>query len=168
MLSCRKRNSPPKPAATPPPSTSAKSAPATSTTSPPRSTRTHPPSPWSDRPKRASSTNPRPQPFPASCPITFGPHRPPLGTKSDRATADFQGATPMNSFTDNFTINGVTLTAQPICRQNEVLTPDALAFVAKLHKATAERRQELLLARQERRQQIGKGQDPHFLPETEA
>ncbi len=42
----------------------------------------------------------------------------------------------MNSFTDNFTINGVTLTAQPICRQSEVLTPDALAFVAKLHKAT--------------------------------
>ena len=45
----------------------------------------------------------------------------------------------MNSFTDNFTINGVTLTAQPICRQSEVLTPDALAFVAQLHKATAAR-----------------------------
>ena len=70
----------------------------------------------------------------------------------------------MNSFTDNFTINGITLTAQPICRQGEVLTPDALAFVAKLHKATAERRQELLQARQERRQQISKGQDPRFLP----
>lgn len=74
----------------------------------------------------------------------------------------------MNSFTDNFTINGVTLTAQPICRQGEVLTPDALAFVAKLHRATAERRQELLQARQERRQQISKGQDPRFLPETES
>lgn len=74
----------------------------------------------------------------------------------------------MNSFTDNFTINGVTLTAQPICRQGEVLTPDALAFVAKLHRATAERRQELLRARQERRQQISKGQDPRFLPETES
>ncbi|MGO4122091.1 malate synthase A [Arthrobacter sp. YAF16] len=74
----------------------------------------------------------------------------------------------MNSFTDNFTINGVTLTAQPICRQGEVLTPDALAFVAKLHRATAERRQELLRTRQERRQQISKGQDPRFLPETES
>lgn len=74
----------------------------------------------------------------------------------------------MNSFTDNFTINGVTLTAQPICRQGEVLTPDALAFVAKLHRATAERRQELLRARQERRQQISKGEDPRFLPETES
>jgi malate synthase len=52
----------------------------------------------------------------------------------------------MNSFTDSFTINGITLTAQPICRQDEVLTPDALAFVAKLHRATADRRQELLQA----------------------
>ena len=44
----------------------------------------------------------------------------------------------MNSFTDNFTINGVTLTAQPICRQSEVLTPDALAFVASCtgHRGT--------------------------------
>ncbi|WP_309107621.1 malate synthase A [Arthrobacter sp.] len=73
----------------------------------------------------------------------------------------------MNSFTDNFTINGITLTAQPICRQNEVLTPDALAFVAKLHRATAERRQELLQARRDRRGQIAKGQDPRFLKETE-
>ena len=53
----------------------------------------------------------------------------------------------MNSFTDSRTINGITLTAQPICRQNEVLTPDAVEFVAKLHRATAERRQELLQAR---------------------
>jgi len=74
----------------------------------------------------------------------------------------------MNSFTDNFTINGVTLAAQPICRQNEVLTPDALQFVARLHKATAERRRELLQARRDRRAQIGRGQDPRFLRETEA
>ena len=57
----------------------------------------------------------------------------------------------MNSFTDSFTINGITMTAQPICRQDEVLTPDALAFIAKLHRATAERRQELLQARRTRR-----------------
>ncbi|MBO1269239.1 malate synthase A [Arthrobacter cavernae] len=73
----------------------------------------------------------------------------------------------MNSFTDNFTINGITLTAQPIHRQNEVLTPDALEFVARLHKATAERRQELMQARHGRRGQIASGQDPRFLPETE-
>jgi len=73
----------------------------------------------------------------------------------------------MNSFTDSFTINGITLTAQPICRQGEVLTPDALDFVAKLHRATSERRQELMQARHARRAQIASGQDPRFLPETE-
>ncbi|WP_284980848.1 malate synthase A [Arthrobacter sp. efr-133-TYG-118] len=72
----------------------------------------------------------------------------------------------MNSFTDNYTINGITLTAQPIHRQNEVLTPDALEFVATLHRATAERRQELMQARHTRRGQIASGQDPRFLPET--
>jgi len=74
----------------------------------------------------------------------------------------------MNSFTDNFTINGITLTAQPICRQGEVLTPDALGFIAKLHKATADRRQELLRARRARREDIARGQDPRFLRETES
>jgi malate synthase len=73
----------------------------------------------------------------------------------------------MNTFTDSFTINGLTLTAQPVCRQNEVLTPDALEFVAKLHRATAERRQELLQARRTRRADIAAGADPRFLRETE-
>ncbi|MDQ5862858.1 MAG: malate synthase A [Actinomycetota bacterium] len=73
----------------------------------------------------------------------------------------------MNTFTDSFTINGITLTAQAICRQDEVLTPDALEFVAKLHRATAERRQELLQARRTRRAEIAGGQDPRFLRETE-
>ncbi|MDI2033344.1 malate synthase A [Paenarthrobacter nitroguajacolicus] len=73
----------------------------------------------------------------------------------------------MNSFTDNFTINGITLTAQPISRQNEVLTPDALEFVGKLHRAVADRRQELMQARHARRNQISSGQDPRFLPQTE-
>ena len=73
----------------------------------------------------------------------------------------------MNSFTDSFTINGITLTAQPICRQDEVLTPDALSFIAKLHRATAERRQELLQARRARRADIAAGADPRFLRETE-
>ncbi len=72
----------------------------------------------------------------------------------------------MNSFTDNYTLNGITLTAQPIHRQNEVLTPDAIGFVAALHRATAERRQELMQARHARRGQIASGQDPRFLPET--
>ncbi len=73
----------------------------------------------------------------------------------------------MNSFTDSFTINGITMTAQPVCRQNEVLTPDALEFIAKLHRATAERRKELLQARRARRAEIAAGADPRFLRETE-
>ncbi|TLM80330.1 malate synthase A, partial [Pseudarthrobacter sp. NamE2] len=73
----------------------------------------------------------------------------------------------MNSFTDSFTINGITMAAQPICRQDEVLTPDALAFIAKLHRATAARRQELLQARRTRRAEIAAGADPRFLQETE-
>ncbi|GGH98365.1 malate synthase A [Arthrobacter liuii] len=73
----------------------------------------------------------------------------------------------MNSFTDSFTINGITLTAQPICRQDEVLTPDALSFIAKLHRATADRRQELLQARRARRADIAAGADPRFLRDTE-
>ncbi|TLM87150.1 malate synthase A [Pseudarthrobacter sp. NamE5] len=73
----------------------------------------------------------------------------------------------MNSFTDSFTINGITLTAQPVCRQNEVLTPDALAFIARLHRTTAARRQELLQARRTRRAGITAGADPRFLRETE-
>ncbi|MHC6594211.1 malate synthase A [Arthrobacter sp. C152] len=73
----------------------------------------------------------------------------------------------MNSFTDSFTINGITMTAQPICRQDEVLTPDALSFIARLHRATAERRQELLQARRTRRADIAAGADPRFLRDTE-
>jgi len=74
----------------------------------------------------------------------------------------------MNSFTDNITINGITLTARPIHRQDEVLTPDALSFVAKLHQATAIRREKLLQGRELRRQQLAAGTDPQFLPEFEA
>ncbi len=74
----------------------------------------------------------------------------------------------MNSFTDNYTINGITLTAQPIARQGEVLTPDALEFVGRLHRATVARRQELMEARHARRARISQGEDPRFLKETEA
>ncbi|MGG6382495.1 malate synthase A [Paenarthrobacter sp. NEAU-H11] len=72
----------------------------------------------------------------------------------------------MNSFTDNFTLNGITLTAPAVRRQNEILTPEALEFISTLHWATEERRQELLKARQIRRAAIRGGQDPRFLPET--
>jgi malate synthase len=73
----------------------------------------------------------------------------------------------MNTFSTDTTINGVTITAQPIARQREILTPDALAFIARLHRATAARRQELLEARHARRAEIARGRDPRFPRETE-
>ncbi|WP_026556758.1 malate synthase A [Arthrobacter sp. 35W] len=69
---------------------------------------------------------------------------------------------------NGITFNGITLTAQPIHRQEEILTPEALDFVAALHRATETRRQELLQERQSRRQQISNGSDPRFLRETSA
>jgi malate synthase len=49
-----------------------------------------------------------------------------------------------------------------------VLTPDALAFVAKLHHAFEPRRQELLKIREDRTKRLDAGEIPDFLPETKA
>ncbi|WP_018771248.1 malate synthase A, partial [Arthrobacter sp. 162MFSha1.1] len=73
----------------------------------------------------------------------------------------------MNSFTDSLTMSGIICTGQPVRRQDEVLTPEALRFLAELHRATAQRRQELLAARPARRAAIAAWQDPRFLRETE-
>ena len=67
---------------------------------------------------------------------------------------------------DPITLNGISLTAPVLRRQEEILTPQALDFIKALHRATATRRQELLQQRQARRQQISNGADPAFLPET--
>jgi len=48
-----------------------------------------------------------------------------------------------------------------------VLTPEALAFVAKLHRRFDEPRRSLLDRRQERQAAIDAGEMPRFLPETE-
>ena len=49
---------------------------------------------------------------------------------------------------------------------SKVVTPDALAFVASLHRAFNPRRLELLSRRQERHERIRNGQLPAFLDET--
>ncbi|MDQ5914570.1 MAG: malate synthase, partial [Pseudomonadota bacterium] len=49
-----------------------------------------------------------------------------------------------------------------------ILTHDALALVAKLHRAFEGRRQELLQARVARQARIDAGEMPDFLPETKA
>src|SRR5438093_5654039 len=47
-----------------------------------------------------------------------------------------------------------------------ILTPDALALVAKLHRAFEPRRQKLLAARVERAKRLDAGERPDFLAET--
>ncbi|MGA7206631.1 MAG: malate synthase A [Specibacter sp.] len=66
----------------------------------------------------------------------------------------------------SYSINGITLTAPPIPRQEEILTPEALDFISALNRTTTARRQELLDARQTRRRQILSGTDPRFLSHT--
>ncbi|WP_309080577.1 malate synthase A [Zhihengliuella sp.] len=64
------------------------------------------------------------------------------------------------------TLNGITMTASPVCQQQRVITPEALDFLGELHRRFDGRRRELLNAREQRRQAISRGADPKFLPET--
>jgi malate synthase len=61
---------------------------------------------------------------------------------------------------------GVELTRRPEGRQGEVLTGEALAFVAELERRFGGRRRELLDARRERRARWAAGELLDFLPET--
>ncbi|MFD4124232.1 malate synthase A [Streptomyces globisporus] len=58
--------------------------------------------------------------------------------------------------------------AEPLPRQEEVLTDAALAFVAELHRQFTPRRNELLTRRGERRAEIARTSTLDFLPETAA
>ncbi|MEV7785360.1 malate synthase A [Streptomyces sp. NPDC088106] len=58
--------------------------------------------------------------------------------------------------------------AEPLPRQEEVLTETALAFVAALHRRFTPRRDELLARRAERRAEIARTSTLDFLPETAA
>jgi malate synthase len=53
-------------------------------------------------------------------------------------------------------------------RAREVLTPDAVSFVAGLHRKFNATRVELLNARDERQARIAAGEMPDFLPERRA
>jgi len=63
---------------------------------------------------------------------------------------------------------GMQINAPIEARFDEILTPEALEFVAKLHRAFEPRRQELLKKRVERQKRIDAGELPDFLPETRA
>ncbi|MFJ8545008.1 malate synthase A [Streptomyces sp. NPDC093586] len=58
--------------------------------------------------------------------------------------------------------------AEPLPRQEEVLTDAALAFVAELHRRFTPRRDELLARRAERRAEIARTSTLDFLPQTAA
>ena len=63
---------------------------------------------------------------------------------------------------------GVAINAPLHPRFDEILTTEALALVAKLHRAFEPRRQELLKARVARQARIDAGEMPDFLPETKS
>ena len=61
---------------------------------------------------------------------------------------------------------GVQITAPITADFSQILTYDALEFVAKLHRSFDPQRQQLLAARAQRQQRIDAGEMPDFLPET--
>ena len=63
---------------------------------------------------------------------------------------------------------GVEVTAPISPEFAEILTPDALAFVATLSRSFEARRQQLLAARVERASKLDAGERPDFLKDTEA
>ena len=63
--------------------------------------------------------------------------------------------------------DGVEIRGDIVPRANEILTPDALELVAKLHREFDGRRKELLAKRATRQAEIDSGKTPDFLPETE-
>jgi malate synthase len=63
-------------------------------------------------------------------------------------------------------VEGVEVRGPVEGRQQEILTSEALAFVAELQRRFGERRRQLLAARAERQARIEAGELPDFLPET--
>ena len=66
------------------------------------------------------------------------------------------------------TPTGVQITAPLAPGFERILTSDALALVAQLHRAFEPRRQELLARRAERAKRLDAGERPDFLPETKS
>ncbi|MDN4595688.1 malate synthase A [Leifsonia virtsii] len=62
----------------------------------------------------------------------------------------------------------IQITGPRIDRGDDILTPEAIAFVDHLHHAFAARRQELLAERRRHREEAGNGRDPRFLSSTAA
>ena len=63
-------------------------------------------------------------------------------------------------------VTGAEIAAPAAPRQDEVLTTEAIGFVAELERRFGGRRRELLQARAERQHRLDAGELPDFLPET--
>ncbi|WP_404288962.1 malate synthase A [Glutamicibacter arilaitensis] len=63
-------------------------------------------------------------------------------------------------------LNPIQITATPVRYQEQILTDQALEFIATLHQAFEGRRAELMQRRQLNRARIANGKDPKFLEET--
>src|SRR5438094_10009079 len=74
----------------------------------------------------------------------------------------------MRSMSTDTRLAGVEVRGPAVAAADEILTDDALAFVAKLQRAFGARRKELLARRVERQREIDAGKLPDFLPETAA
>ena len=72
----------------------------------------------------------------------------------------------MNRIDPNLLPAGMQISGPMHAAYETVLTADALALVAKLHRAFNDRRRELLDARTERQARIDAGEMPDFLPTT--
>src|SRR5580765_1671967 len=64
------------------------------------------------------------------------------------------------------TATGISIAGPPPTRAAEILTPEALAFVGRLHSQFDSRRRDLLAARGQRWQRLRDGELPDFLSET--
>ncbi len=63
---------------------------------------------------------------------------------------------------------GVKIEAPQVPHQDEILSPEALAFIVGLERKFGARRRELLAARAERQKRLDKGEKPDFLLQTKA
>jgi len=84
-----------------------------------------------------------------------------------RSYAMVEGQEPMTSSTTAVTLpEGVTITGEITPEYAEILTPDALAFVAKLQRTFNATREDLLQRRAARQAEFDAGKLPDFLAET--
>ncbi|HEX7676988.1 MAG TPA: hypothetical protein VF713_02615 [Thermoanaerobaculia bacterium] len=65
-------------------------------------------------------------------------------------------------------MNNIEIRGERRAEWDEILTADALAFVADLHRRFNLRREELPASREVRKLRIDPGELPDFLPETKA